>query len=102
MQPLGLNGLARGGVANERQPTPENGTQPVKRHGLPQIGVHASSETALLLTAHRIGGDSYNRGSRRTSLDFARPESVDKLIAVHQWHMDVGENCRIIPIGGCG
>ena len=96
----GARGWRRRAVAN-RQPALEGGAQPVDRHRLCQIGVHAGGEAALLFAAHRIGRHRDDRRARAAVLGLRRAQPARQLVAVHARHVQIGEHRRIAPGRPC-
>ena len=96
-----LSGVAAVGIA-DRQPALEGGAQPLDRHRLCQIGVHAGGEAALLFAAHRIGRHGDDRRARAAELGLPCAQSPRQLVTIHARHVEIGEHRRIAagPPGG--
>ncbi len=89
--------MARRRAVANRQPALERGAQPVDRHRLCQIGVHAGGEAALLFAAHRIGRHRDDRRAGAAVLGLRRAQPARQLVAVHARHVQIGEHRRIAP-----
>ena len=63
----------------------------VGRSGLAHIAIHASSQAALAITLHGMGGHRHNRDTRRGVL-LARPNRLRGFQTVHTGHLNIHQD----------
>ena len=93
--------IADAALSLDRQPAFKSRAQALDTHRLHQTGVHARRQAALFFALHGVGSDCNDRRAEGAALSFGGAQPARQLMALHVWHMDIGEHGGVATARPC-